>query len=159
MNHGIVEQVGTPDEIYNKPRTKFVAGFVGSPEMNFLESKGPIAPGAVSVPINGGEVRVPRLHEGVEHKDIVLGARPEHIYLTDSGDLRGDVFVVEYLGARQMVTVDTPAGRVRVRVPISERVNIGDNVGLGFRSQSLVVFDNKTDQTLQSDLLREAGHG
>ena len=152
MSQGEVEQLGTPDEIYNRPRTRFVASFVGSPEMNFLTTRGPIAPGADAVPVDGGSVRVPVLREGSGRQDATLGARPEHVFLSDDGPLRGRIFGVEYMGARQIVTVDTSAGRLRLRAPNTARVGIGETVGLGFRPDRLIVFDNDSGRALDSDL-------
>ncbi len=153
MDKGEILQAGPPDEIYHRPATKFVAGFIGNPAMNFLPVTGPLAPGAEAVRVNGATVGVPRLHEALDHGEGVLGARPESIELADEAPLRGRVFGVEYMGARQLVTVDTSAGRVRVRAPNTVRPRIGDNVGLAFKSATLVVFDGRSERALASDLM------
>jgi multiple sugar transport system ATP-binding protein len=148
-----VLQVGAPSEIYDRPATRFVAGFIGSPAMNFLPALGPLAPGTRSVRVNGAEVDVPLLHEPLEHDDAILGVRPEHVEVAPDGPLRGRVFGVEYMGARQLITVDTDAGRLKIRAPNTVRASFGDTVGLRFNSEALVVFDGRTERALRSDLI------
>jgi multiple sugar transport system ATP-binding protein len=162
MNQGEVLQAATPDEIYNKPATRFVAGFIGSPAMNFLPAQGRLAAGSSEVRINGARIAVPRVHQDVSGDDITLGVRPEHISISDADDgLRGEIFSVEYLGARQLITIDTDAGRLKVRAPNTVKAAYGDHVGLAFRSDHLVLFDNQTGRALPSDLIngRETGGG
>ncbi len=159
MNKGEILQAGPPGEVYRRPTTLFVADFIGSPSMNFLPARGRLAPGADRVQVNGAEIRVPRLHQSLEGDEAVLGARPEHIYLADSGALRGRVFGVEYTGTRQIVVVDTDAGRLRVRAPNTVRIGLGDTVGLEFQQDALVVFDKVSERALDSDLMTGGGHG
>ena len=102
---------------------------------------------------------MPRLREALAHEEAVLGARPEHIRLSDSAALRGQVFGVEYMGARQLLTVDTAAGRLKVRAPNDQRASVGETVGLDFRSDALVLFDGRSERALDSDLLAGGGHG
>jgi multiple sugar transport system ATP-binding protein len=158
MDKGKVLQVGTPAEIYGRPATRFVAGFIGSPAMNFLPAKGPLTPGARKLRVNGAEVDIPALHEGLAHDEAVLGVRPEHVEIGADGALRGRVFGVEYMGARQLITVDTDAGRLKIRAPNTVRASFGDTVGLRFKSEALVVFDGRTERALRSDLIG-AGRG
>jgi multiple sugar transport system ATP-binding protein len=153
MDKGDVLQVGTPAEIYGRPATRFVAGFIGSPAMNFLPAKGPLAPGTRRVRVNGAEVDVPLLHEPLDHDQAVLGVRPEHVEVATDGPLRGRVFGVEYMGARQLITVDTDAGRLKIRTPNTVRARFGEPVGLRFKSEALVVFDGRTERALRSDLI------
>jgi multiple sugar transport system ATP-binding protein len=63
MNHGVVEQFGTPQEIYDHPATLFVADFIGSPAMNFLRFEGAVRPGDAAVTLDGVEVATPRIDE------------------------------------------------------------------------------------------------
>jgi multiple sugar transport system ATP-binding protein len=153
MDQGEVLQVGAPSEIYDRPATRFVAGFIGSPAMNFLPAIGPLAPGTHRVRVNGAEVDMPLLHEPLEQHDAVLGVRPEHVEVASDGPLRGRVFGVEYMGARQLITVDTDAGRLKIRAPNTVRAGFGETVGLRFKSEALVVFDGRTERALKSDLI------
>jgi multiple sugar transport system ATP-binding protein len=159
MNHGVVDQIASPQEIYDRPRTMHVAGFIGSPAMNFLRFHGALARGQSSIRINGDTIAVPALREAVAESELALGVRPEHVRLLDRGGLRGTVFGAEYMGTMQVVTVTTPHGRVKARIPASIPVRIGDNVGLGFRDDALVIFDTATGRALDSELFEGAGDG
>lgn len=159
MNRGEVLQVAAPMEIYERPATKFVAGFVGSPSMNFLSAQGRLQPGAREIRVNGASLPMPETREGLRTPTAIIGARPEHILISDEGPLRGRVFAVEYMGARQLVTVDTDAGRLRVRAPNTVRVDYGDTVGLTFDPERIVVFDPETDRAVASALYDGGVHG
>jgi multiple sugar transport system ATP-binding protein len=158
MNHGVVEQIASPQEIYDRPRTMHVAGFIGSPPMNFLRFDASVEPGAESIRLNGETIAVPTLREGIANGQLALGVRPEHIDLTDEGGLRGEVFGVEYMGTMQVVTVHSKHGVVKARIPSSRRVRLRENVGLRFAPQRLVVFDTVSGRALDSRLFGEAGH-
>src|SRR4030095_14710880 len=81
MNHGVVEQLGSPQDIYDRPMSLFVADFIGSPPMNFLPFRGRVAPGDRTVRLDGVDIALPELREGTQDTELVLGVRPEHIEL------------------------------------------------------------------------------
>ncbi|MBV1868320.1 MAG: sn-glycerol-3-phosphate ABC transporter ATP-binding protein UgpC [Marinosulfonomonas sp.] len=120
LNDGRVEQVGTPMELYENPASQFVAGFIGSPKMNFLT-------GAVAE----------------SHGATCFGIRPEHIEISgDAGDWQGKVILSEELGSDTFVYVDVPTiGRVNVRVAGRHDVNAGASVFLTPQSDSAHYFD------------------
>ncbi|MCA0872806.1 ABC transporter ATP-binding protein [Seohaeicola saemankumensis] len=149
MNNAVVEQFGTPQDIYDWPATMFVADFIGSPSMNFLRFDGKLAPGATHVGLNGHDMRVPELREGAEGK-LVFGVRPEHITLTDAGDYRAEVLAAEYLGTTQIVTLATPNGEVKARIGAAQKVAAGETVGLAFRPDTVTVFDEASGRALRS---------
>ena len=159
MNHGVIEQFGRPQEIYDRPATMFVADFLGSPPMNFLAFRGAVAPGQRSVRIGEAELAVPELREGQSEGELALGVRPEHIRLDDASPFRGAVFGAEYLGTTQIVTLDTAFGQVKARLPADRNVKAGETVGLAFRSERLSLFDKTSGRALRSALHGEAGHG
>ena len=100
LQGGVVEQIGSPMELYHHPRNRFVAGFIGSPKMNFLdvEVRGADAEG-VDVALPGGDCRVPVAGDGVKPGDtLTLGIRPEHLKLDTQGPLSGKIVVIERLG-------------------------------------------------------------
>ena len=118
MNHGVIEQFGTPQEIYDRPATMFVADFIGSPPMNFLPFHGGLAEGRA----RRSSSRAPpspcrRSARTWRRRDMALGVRPEHIRFDDASELRGAVFGAEYLGTTQIVAVETADGMVKARVP------------------------------------------
>ena len=141
MNHGVVEQFGTPQEIYDHPATMFVADFIGSPPMNFLQFKATFERGADSVRISGVDIPVPTLREEVAARDVVLGMRPEHVRLNDTGDYRAKIEAVEYLGTTQIVTLETNNGTIKARIPASKHASTGETVGITFETERLSLFD------------------
>ena len=96
LNDGVVEQFGTPIELYDKPETKFVAGFIGSPSMNFIPAssqKGSL--------ILGNGTKISKFKD--DHKALTVGIRPEHLKTNKKGQVRVSVQMVEQLGAISLV--------------------------------------------------------
>ena len=154
MSKGEVLQVASPTEIYRRPATRFVANFIGSPAMNFLPSQRGVRAGANKVMVHDAEIPVPVIQEESKN-DLTLGVRPEDVVVSSEGVLRGEVFGVEYMGSRQLITVDTQAGRLKVKAPNDVQASIGDNVGLTFRTEHLILFDNATDRALKSEWMSD----
>jgi multiple sugar transport system ATP-binding protein len=159
MNHGIVEQLGSPQEIYDRPASLFVADFIGSPAMNLVPFRGSLAKGATNVQINGAMVPVPRIGEDAPEQDLVLGVRPEHIRFSDASNLRGEIFGAEYLGTTQIVTVTTGHGQLKARLPADQRLEPGEQVGLAFRAERLSLFAKETGRAVKTMLYEDGGHG
>jgi ABC-type sugar transport system ATPase subunit len=132
MNHGVLQQVGTPEELYENPANTFVAGFIGSPAMNLVPAPVADAGGA----------------------DRVVGFRPEHI---EVGPLRGDglqfnasVEVVEYLGDEQIAHLllkDTP---IVAKLPVEDKVTAGENVDFNVARDKLRLFDAETQERVRT---------
>jgi multiple sugar transport system ATP-binding protein len=150
MNHGVVEQFGTPREIYDHPATMFVADFIGSPPMNFLRFEGGFTPGATSVTLGGAEIATPELQEEAAGRSLVLGVRPEHVRLSDAAAYRGRVEAAEYLGTTQIVTIAAPHGRLKARFAASQKARVGETVGLDFLGSTLSVFDAGTGRAFRT---------
>jgi multiple sugar transport system ATP-binding protein len=159
MNRGVVEQIGTPQEIYDLPASMFVADFIGSPPMNFIRFEGRLRRGDSSVRIRDVTVAVPETCEEGSAESLVLGVRPEHVALSDAAPIRGRVFGTEYLGTTQIVTVDIEQGQIKARLPSSLAVRLGETVGLTFQSESLVVFDAASGRAIRSALYEGNAHG
>src|SRR4051794_14513271 len=113
MNHGVIEQFGTPQEIYDRPATMFVADFIGSPPMNFLSFDSGLEKGVREIVVQGAAVTVPEVREDVAPGSMALGVRPEHIRFDDNSRLRGSVYGAEYLGTTQIVAVETADGIIK----------------------------------------------
>src|SRR5690349_266780 len=141
MNHGVIEQFGTPREIYDRPATMFVADFIGSPPMNFLGFGGGLAKGAKEIVVQGAKVAVPEVREDIAPVDMALGIRPEHIRFDDASKLRGAIYGTEYLGTTQIVAVETADGIIKARVPAEIRLTTGEPVGLTLSSARLSLFE------------------
>ncbi|MDD9884444.1 MAG: ABC transporter ATP-binding protein [Gammaproteobacteria bacterium] len=157
MDRGEILQVGSPLEVYARPATRFVAGFIGSPSMNFLPAKGGLPAGADCIEVAGGRVQIPRLIDALPGDQALVGVRPEHLSLSDDGALRGRIFAVEYMGAKRLLTVDTACGRLRLKAGNRVKAAVGDNVGLNFARDSLIVFDAGTGVAVKSALYDQRG--
>lgn len=150
MNHGVVEQFGVPQQIYDWPATKFVAKFIGSPPMNFLEFNGMVGKGAASVVLDGTEFRIPGMREGARG-NLTLGVRPEHAHFSDTSNYRGRVIAAEYLGTTQIVTLTTPNGEIKVRTPSTNVVTVDELIGLEFDPRTLTIFEGEHGAALVSE--------
>ena len=158
LDRGILQQVGTPEELYERPANRFVAGFIGSPAMNFLE---------VDVQESGEGLALTR--EGLTipldparaaalkgHPSVTLGIRPEHLYderLTPSGiettPLRTTVDVTEPLGNETFVHVTLPDGaRLLARLDPRTRATAGQPITLGLAPTHLHLFHAETGASL-----------
>ncbi|HWU65096.1 MAG TPA: sn-glycerol-3-phosphate ABC transporter ATP-binding protein UgpC [Ensifer sp.] len=159
MNNRKIEQIGAPMEIYNRPATRFVAGFVGAPAMNFLPVK-IRAEGGLVVAESGAGLRIATAipAEGLADGDYELGLRSEHVRITQpaGGTDEGVVDVLERLGERTLVYVRLSDGQQIVGSDSGDsRVTVGDRVGLAFEGAKAHLFD-ATGKAWHS---RESGHG
>jgi ABC-type sugar transport system ATPase subunit len=121
LERGLVAQVGTPDEIYRRPADRFVASFVGSPQMNFLSAEAAKRFGLGS----DGEV----------------GVRPEHVRVGE-GELSGEVAIVEPAGSEALVHVDVAGHRLVARLRPEELPAVGEQVRIGIRQADAHRFDH-----------------
>ncbi|MCK5919332.1 MAG: ABC transporter ATP-binding protein [Methylococcales bacterium] len=159
MNHGSVEQFGVPQEIYDWPASVFVADFIGSPSMNLLHFNGNIAKGDAAVSLDGQSLQIPEQLQAASG-DLVFGVRPEHVSMNESSAYRGEVMATEYLGTTQIITLDTPNGVLKARLPASEIVSVGDKPGLAFNPRAISLFDKTTGAALLSSANQGVlGHG
>ena len=151
MNHGVIEQFGRPQDIYDKPATRFVAEFIGSPPMNFLKFHDKLEAGDTSVTLNHQDLEVPVLREPFEG-DMIYGVRPEHLRLSDASSFRAEVIAAEYLGTTQIVTLKTSNGEVKARIPSDQTARPGETVGLEFNGKTVTLFDSQTGRAILSEL-------
>lgn len=159
MNRGLIEQLGTPQAIYDRPATMFVAEFVGSPAMNLIHVPASLAKGSTSVEISGARVQIPETREPALNGHFVLGARPEHINFDDSSKLRGEVIGTEYLGTTQIVTVKIAPGKLKARIPAHRKIATGEQVGLTFMGERLSIFDKATGAAIRTVLHEGRANG
>jgi multiple sugar transport system ATP-binding protein len=148
LQGGVIEQVGTPLELYHHPRNLFVAGFIGSPKMNFIGGTviGIQADGAtVRLDDGGADVTVPCTTATIATGDkVTFGIRPEHLMEDDPGDaqIHGEVMVVEHLGGETYLYVKLPGGQVlMVKAGGESRTRIGDRITIGVPSAHSFLFD------------------
>ena len=141
MKGGVVQQLGTPDDIYNRPANTYVATFIGSPTMNLLR-------GAATGGHFGIQGAALNLAAPASANEVLLGVRPEHLVMNDSAPWRGKVSVVEPTGPDTYVVVDTAAGSVTLRTDAQTRVQPGDSVGLAVEPANAHWFDASSENRL-----------
>ncbi len=151
MNNAVVEQFGTPQEIYDKPACMFVADFIGSPSMNFLRFDGVVQEGAREITLAGQALGIPQQKQSASGQ-LVFGVRPEHVTLSDTGAYRGEVLASEYLGTTQIITLDTPNGELKARIDSAQVARVGETVGLGFEAAKVTLFEEASGRALRSEL-------
>jgi multiple sugar transport system ATP-binding protein len=149
MSDGEIRQVGSPAEVYENPRDRFVANFVGSPGMNFIEGLVERSSrGAVFVPSGPGPQVVVSLPATNVTGSATLGVRPEYVRADEAGTFEGEVVLDEYLGSHHYAHVKTRYGRVVMRAQASHA--IGSVVKLSFDPASLHVFEPGTGKNSRS---------
>ncbi|NML17759.1 ABC transporter ATP-binding protein [Azohydromonas caseinilytica] len=143
MKDGVVQQFGTPEDIYARPVNRFVAEFIGSPVMNMVAaSRGVAGPVAGSIELPTTEAQRSALRAGANN--LLYGLRPEHLSLADNG-VPGRLAIIEPTGPDTYVTVDTPLGQLTARVPGVLHAGVGENVHLRWQPQHAHLFDARTE--------------
>jgi multiple sugar transport system ATP-binding protein len=151
MNQGVIEQLGAPQEVYERPTSVFVADFIGAPAMNFLPVPGRFAANTASVTIGDATLPVPALNEDAPGESLLIGVRPEHVHFSTESKLRAEVLGTEYLGTSQIVTCRTAQGvTLRAKVGVHIPAQRGDSVGLEFDTAQISLFDQASGRALQT---------
>jgi multiple sugar transport system ATP-binding protein len=147
MRGGVVQQIDTPAGIYDRPRNRFVAGFLGAPQMNFLA--GEIGPG-------GGDFRRGDLSLAIAGtlqpgRKAILGIRPEDCAPAEGGpaDIEGRVTLVSPLGSEQHVNLAVGDAELVFRLDKGLRVAPGDALGLRIQPERLHLFDAQSEERLE----------
>jgi multiple sugar transport system ATP-binding protein len=159
MNRGIIEQVGTPTELYDVPANLFVAGFIGSPAMNFISGQ-VHAHGdglAVSTP-DGENFPLPPGLDTAPGRALTIGVRPEHLALADDSAVRLRVDIVEPTGDETNLYGKVGEELVCVRLHRRVAVSPGDTVALGWPLDRLHVFDTASGRRLGTSKGAAAGN-
>ena len=154
MKDGLIQQVGDPLELYDQPANKFVAGFIGSPAMNFATVTMTDGNGRITAKNAGLEIEVPgahadrlRPHVG---RQLTLGVRPENLHLAGAGDPEGLTFnskveVVEKLGSEILLDVRVGNDTMVAAVAPTVRAKVQDSLRLAINPERLHFFDAKTE--------------
>ena len=149
MRDGRVEQIGTPLELYDHPINLHVAGFIGSPAMNFVDGHLEVADGGLHVRVNADcRLRLPAGKRGEAGRAVSCGFRPEHVALTETGPIPGRVATVEMNGAFTTLLVDVEGRQLTVQTTERPRWTRGDAVYLTPRTECLHLFDAETGDCL-----------
>jgi multiple sugar transport system ATP-binding protein len=146
MNHGVIQQLATPQDIYNDPDNLFVAGFIGSPAMNLIRGE------LVEGEFQAEGIRVPGVGRG-SRRDVVFGARSEDMTVSDSGggDIAGPIYSVELTGENTLVTLDIGGQHIVARADRFYQNDIGNNVGVRVNKARCYLFDAGSELRIRTD--------
>ncbi|MGH4051809.1 MAG: ABC transporter ATP-binding protein [Clostridium sp.] len=161
MKDGLAQQVDTPNNIYEHPVNMFVAGFIGSPQMNFMDAKVLEEKGEVVLSFDGETIILPKdkaqiLKDGSYiGKDVVMGIRPEDIddgvdFIEEHKDatINAIVEVMEHMGAETNIYMSKGTTSVVARVNGSSKAVVGDTIKIALNSSKIHVFDKETEVTV-----------
>ncbi len=145
MHDGVVEQIGTPLELYDRPGNLFVAQFIGSPAMNVVDGVVKRANGSVWVDAEGARWPVPAGARATDGEAVAYGIRPEHIKLAGTGEsVQGEIVVIEPTGAETEFVLKIGASQLLLRTHGRPAASPGDVVGLAIDAADVHLFDRNT---------------
>ena len=147
MRDGFIQQIGTPQEVFDHPRNKFVSGFIGTPQMNYFDAKLLVEKGKYVVDVDGykvtlSEEKQARLKENnIEPQDVTLGVRPDHMIVGKEG-IEGSVDVSELMGSAAHLHMTVKGKDVIVVIPTNDGYvdYVGQNIKLGFTGNLMHIF-------------------
>ena len=161
MKDGIVQQVDTPQNLYNTPCNQFVAGFIGSPQMNFMDAKCTIKGNDVTLTVGKHVLKVPAskkqalIDGGYDGKTVVLGIRPEDVhdsqaFISNSPDsvIKSKIKVYELLGAEVFLYFDLEGTQMTARVNPRTTLRTGDDAIFALDMEKIHLFDKDTELTI-----------
>ena len=156
MKDGIIQQVDTPQALYNYPCNKFVAGFIGSPQMNFLNAK--VEKNGDSYALAFGEHRIPLKKPELEAyvgKEVILGIRPEDIHaeesflsISEASNIEANVDLAEMMGSEIYLYLTCAGQNLVARVPSRTGIKAEDHVKLALDTNKIHVFDAETEEII-----------
>ncbi|MEM8702599.1 MAG: sn-glycerol-3-phosphate ABC transporter ATP-binding protein UgpC [Pseudomonadota bacterium] len=154
MKGGKIEQVGTPDDLYDRPATRFTADFIGSPSMNFIEGEITSQNGSphfvgphINLPLDAG------LKAGPGQK-VICGLRPSDLVATGSGAITGTVKLVEKTGADVNIHVDLSETASLVATMARDNgTSAGDSIELTIPPRAVHLFDAKTENRIETEMV------
>ena len=165
IHQGVLQQIGTPHEIYNRPQSLFVAGFMGMPTMNLLDAELASQNGASVLRLSHTDVHLPitaerhtRITSDSQENGLVFGVRPEHIAAANQPSERkipAQVHLIEPLGAVNILDIRLGTHSLtedpillRVRTHPTFRAAVGDTIWLGFDEKEMHLFDRETERNI-----------
>jgi multiple sugar transport system ATP-binding protein len=148
MHDGVVEQVGAPLELYDRPNNLFVAGFIGSPAMNFIKGRLDETDPSQFVTKGGIKLPVGRIPDSAKGRDLVYGVRPEHFQLTTAGGIPARVIVVEPTGSETQVVMDIGGDELISIFRDRVAAKPGETLHLTIDAAATHLFDAATEQRL-----------
>jgi multiple sugar transport system ATP-binding protein len=159
MRSGAIQQIGTPDQIYHRPRNVFVASFLGSPQINLID--GVLKDDAVGSRFSCGDMSIALNQFSLaEHsgREVILGVRPEDLRVSPAGDIHAVVELVSPQGSEQYVNTRIAGVEIMLRLDNHQKIAPGDTLHLCVDQTRMHVFDRKTGESLTAGLATPADH-
>ena len=156
MNQGLLQEYDTPENIYRHPNNLFVAGFIGSPAMNFLEGTLKEADGRLSLDSGEFQLDITEFRDLIlkeaKSGEVILGIRPEHLSVSSKPSrkyaFQGEVYVVEPLGDQAILDFKIGNTVVRAIVPPSFKAEVGNRLWLSFSKDDFHIVDKATEKVI-----------
>ena len=159
MQAGVLQQAGTPQELYRNPRNVFVAGFIGSPAMNLIEVQPAREDDRTLLRTDGLVIEVPeRVHSALERERVaaIAGMRPEHLRVSrgdrhdDEARISAVVDVIEYLGDEQLVHLHAGETELVAKLPVEQSLREDEEVELTLPAERLHLFDPESGDAIET---------
>ena len=154
MKDGYIQQIDTPQNLYNKPCNLFVAGFIGTPQMNFITGKIVKGENGYAVEFNGDLISLPESKQqnlaDYEGKEVVLGIRPEDIQVSkdEQEGIEVKVDVVELMGSEMYLHCDVIGYKLTIRTPVIDGCKADSSLTVTFNTNKLHLFDKETEHII-----------
>ena len=142
INEGVIEQIGTPIEVYEKPETKFVAEFIGSPQMNFING---------TIKNDYFESKSLKLNTdlNIDNANVNLGFRAEDLEIKEDGEISLNIDIIEKLGSDSIIYGSNKNGEsICYKESGNTKLAIGENINVSINVDNIHIFDEKTDKRL-----------
>lgn len=158
MKDGFIKRVATPRKLYDAPANIFVAGFIGTPQMNFIdvkimyeEEETFIIFGGFKIPISKRKAEILKEKNYKDDGELILGIRPEHIGLSgekDDSNIAGTVEVIELMGSETLAHMNVGGERITMKISSENYMKVGDKLDLNFPKEKLYLFDKETENAI-----------
>ncbi len=158
INEGVIQQIGTPTEVYDHPASLFVAGFVGSPTMNLLDcvymqegNKNFLCVGANDFKLKISDALAKSIQDNATSSQLILGVRAEDIFVGEGARedaIQAEVYVVEPLGSENIIDLRIGENLLKAKTLPTVNPNIGQPIQIWFDKDRMHVFDKETEKAI-----------
>lgn len=150
MRDGVIQQMDTPQNLYNYPCNKFVAGFIGTPQMNFIDATAEETDSGWRLSLKGGVLEIPRRDtlKPYNGKTVTIGLRPENISISPDGTLPARIDVIESLGDETHIILESSGERIIIKAPGMVQAKMDDDVMLHIERERIHLFDPETEERI-----------
>jgi multiple sugar transport system ATP-binding protein len=148
MHDGIIQQAGTPEEIFTRPKNKFVAGFIGNPMMNFLSAEVIEEHGIKYASGANFMIALPNNTHAKIGQKIYFGIRPENIKFDEKSDLNINILVSEYVGQHKNIVAQIGDAKINITAPVEQDTEIGKTYRVSVDQSKIHLFDHESGESV-----------